>query len=616
MGGSARLHARRARTAPAPPRDIETPAVPDVTGLVLLDADAAVSCPVRTHNRFDPAVPDPGPGAAGQDGRPADEPTAARRATEAFRGRVLDALAAMPRAVDLRGLEHDWPGRFQATARAVAAGRRVIIGPALPPDAAGGRIGEPDALVLGEPAAGGGHGYDPVLVVRHQVLEPASSARDQRASSLARGLRLVRVRGTAVRPSREHDLLRLAHHRRVLESAGWAGGGAAYGGLIGTDRIGYERGVATVRRSPRRQAPPNRQLVLVWADLEAKRLRAEARTAGRGWRAHSALERYDHEFGFRRRIAVEAAARTPSPRVRPIVTAECQGCPWWSCCRPQLADDDLSLCIDKARPSAREIGLLRAMGVWTVGDLAGRDVDELLAALTPQVARPDETARRVRLAARRARMLRDGRTVERTTSGPLRLPPPGYAIDLDIETSADDTVYLWGFLVDDPDEPAGPRYVPFARFAELDRTGERELAREALCWLDERLAAHPGARVYHYSDYEVIHIRRIARTSDDPLLTGFARSRCRSNFSDLFGVVRANFFGVHGLGLKCIAHDGAGFSWRDGQAGGLNSQNWFDEAVHADEPERRRAAARRVLEYNEDDVRATRALRAWLRTLE
>ncbi|ERK54502.1 hypothetical protein HMPREF0682_1447, partial [Propionibacterium acidifaciens F0233] len=41
--------------------------MPDVTGLVLLDADAAVSCPVRTHNRFDPAVPDPGPGAAGQD---------------------------------------------------------------------------------------------------------------------------------------------------------------------------------------------------------------------------------------------------------------------------------------------------------------------------------------------------------------------------------------------------------------------------------------------------------------------------------------------------------------------------------------------------------------------
>ena len=80
--------------------------------------------------------------------------------------------------------------------------------------------------------------------------------------------------------------------------------------------------------------------------------------------------------------------------------------------------------------------------------------------------------------------------------------------------------------------------------------------------------------------------------------------------------MRANFFGVHGLGLKCIAHDGAGFSWRDGQAGGLNSQSWFDEAVHADEPERRRAAARRVLEYNEDDVRATRALRAWLRTLE
>lgn len=614
MGRAARrrARARQARRAGrALPQEAEAPALPsaDAGPVVLLDADAAVSCPVRTRNRFDPSVPDPGPVAPQERDEEAAE----------FRGRVLDALAAMGRSVDLRGLGDDRQARLRATADAVRAGRRVIIAPALPPDLVGGRTGEPDVLVLGEPAAGGGHGYDPVLIVDHQVLEAASPSRSQRAALLARGLRLVRIPGTEVRPTREHDLLRLAHHRRLLEAAGWAGGGAAHGGLIGTDRISCERGSPVVLRTPRRPAPPPSRLALVWADLGSRRLRTEARTASRGWRLHSSLDRYDHEFGFRHRIAVEAAGLAPAPasapRVLPVVTAECRTCPWWSWCRPQLADDDLSLCIDKARLGAREISLLRDMGVWTVPDLAGSDVESLVTALRPQVPHPDETARRLRLAARRARMIGAGHLVERTTAGPLRLPPAGRAIDLDIETSPDDRVYLWGFLVDDPDEAGGPRYVSFARFTDLDGPGELALACEAMAWLDAELTAHPRTMVYHYSDYEVIHIRRIAAAADDPALSTAAHGWCRTNFFDLFALVRGNFFGVHGLGLKRIAHDGAGFTWRDTEAGGLNSQAWFHEAVHAEDEEHRRAAARRVLDYNEDDVRATHALRAWLRTL-
>ncbi|RLP12624.1 TM0106 family RecB-like putative nuclease [Propionibacterium australiense] len=621
MGRSARrrARARRSQASGRPGSARAVVATPEPTGLVLLDADSAVSCPVRTHNRFDPTVPDPPPDAAGAAGRPPGEPPADRRATAAFRRRVLDTLAGMPRAVDLRGLGPDRAGRLEATARAVAAGRRIIICPALPHDVAGGRTGEPDAIILGEPAPDGGHGYDPVLVVRHRVLEQVSPVRRQRASSLAHNLRLVRLRGSVVRPGRVHDLLRLAHYRRILQAAGWASGESAHGGLIGTDHVRYDQGIATVRPASPRHMPPPSHLVLVWADLAARRLRTESRTALRGWRTHSALARYDHEFGFRLKIAAEAAGRTPAttraPRVWPVVTAECESCCWWLHCRRQLDDDDLSLRIDKARLNPQEVSLLRSMGVWTIRDLAGRDVDELIETLRSRLRRPDEAAGRVRLAARRARMLSSGRSVERTTRGPLRLPPEGYAIDLDIETSANDTVYLWGFLVDDPQAGTGPRYVPFARFTDLDRDGEQELAHEALTWLGEQLTAHPEARVYHYSDYEVVHIRRIAQASGDPVIAEFAHGDCASRFFDLFALVRANFFGVHGLGLKRIAHDGAGFSWRDEEAGGLNSQTWFDEAVHAAGAEQRREEAQRVLDYNEDDVRATHALRAWLRTL-
>jgi len=83
-------------------------------------------------------------------------------------------------------------------------------------------------------------------------------------------------------------------------------------------------------------------------------------------------------------------------------------------------------------------------------------------------------------------------------------------------------------------------------------------------------------------------------------------------FVDLLEIVKAHFFGVSGLGLKMIAKH-AGFSWRDDDPGGLNSQLWFAEAVHGVTPEVRAQARTRVLEYNEDDVSATSQLRAWLR---
>ena len=53
-----------------------------------------------------------------------------------------------------------------------------------------------------------------------------------------------------------------------------------------------------------------------------------------------------------------------------------------------------------------------------------------------------------------------------------------------------------------------------------------------------------------------------------------------THFVDLFTLVRAHFFGTNGLGLKTVAHAGAGFSWRDDDPGGLNSQGMTDRKTH------------------------------------
>ena len=128
------------------------------------------------------------------------------------------------------------------------------------------------------------------------------------------------------------------------------------------------------------------------------------------------------------------------------------------------------------------------------------------------------------------------------------------------------------------------------------------------------MVAGREAAVYHYSDYEVIRLNRLAHRlgAVGTWATGWAAE----HFVDLFEVVRRNYFGANGLGLKVVTAAVTGFTWRDEDPGGLNSQRWFAEAIGDPDEHVRELARVRVLEYNEDDVRATWHLRRWLREQE
>lgn len=565
----------------------------------VLDAYAARSCPVKVHNQFDPTVERPAPVqdeslyevfAGGKD----------------FEDRVLDAVLAAnaDRVVDLRPLMgSDWDTQEAATRAAVARGHPIIIKGILPLDLAGYRSGRPDLLLRGPDRHDGSPGYVPAEVKRHRMLERSgpSPDRPQFASSLERPLpgEAVELPALAVRRSREPDLLQMGHYWRLLEAAGFSAGGEPLAGVIGTDR------------------PPGAAAeVVAWIGLTDKIIRTFARTAADGWKRRSPLERYDHEHSFRVKVAHVAARRAQdsaaAPMVQPIKIPECDRCAWWSVCGPQLGQQDLSLRISKSPLDVREISVLRGFGIASITDLAGADLEALLPDYLPEVQHRVGAEGRLRTAYRRARLMSAGIDLERITDQPIELPGHELEIDLDIETSADDRVYLWGFLVDDRAGAGPPSYHSFARFEDLTSHGESALARQAMTWLLQ-LTEGRDAAVYHYSDFEVVHVGKLADRSGDPRIARGA-DRIRRLGVDMFGHVRAHFFGAHGLGLKVVAHAGAGFSWRDDDPGGLNSQRWFDDAVHLPDPADRQAAAQRVLKYNEDDVRATHALRAWLRT--
>lgn len=563
----------------------------------VLDAYAARSCPVKTFNTFDPTVTRPDP--------PLDE--SLRESFQGgsdFRDEVLDRMvAATPGAVDLRSLHREgatWEERLAACLAAMGAAAPLVVAGVLPLDLDGHRSGRPDALVLGDEHAPGAPGYWPLKVKPYRVREKQTGAATLQTSRLEAIGELSALPDQRYRTFREGVLLELAHHWRLLESCGFSSS-RPLAAVVGNDR----RGRSAASPAPNAPLPS-----ATWVDLTHKFIRTYSRTAGHKLR--SALDRYDHEHQFRVYVAEHALLRTgnddPPPVVRPIRVKECDWCAWWSVCRPQIDDDDLSLRISKTPLDVRELQTLLSLGITTVAELAEADVDALLPAYLPLTGHRDRSEQRLRQAARRASMLARGAMLERVTQDPIAVPRSAVEVDLDIETSDDGAVYLWGALVTDA---AGSRYHHFSAFEHLAADREIAVAVQFARWLVDLAATHPGLLVYHYSDYETVHLRRLAERSGDPALLQ-ACELIRDHFVDLFGHVRDNFVGVDGLGLKIVATRGAGFSWRDEEPGGLASQSWFNEAVDGPTPEIREAARVRVLQYNEDDARATLAVRAWL----
>jgi predicted RecB family nuclease len=80
---------------------------------------------------------------------------------------------------------------------------------------------------------------------------------------------------------------------------------------------------------------------------------------------------------------------------------------------------------------------------------------------------------------------------------------------------------------------------------------------------------------------------------------------------DVYEAVGENFVCPQGKGLKRIAPV-AGFSWRDPEAGGEASMEWYRLAVGYEGTVPDLPSRERILRYNEDDVWATKVLREWI----
>lgn len=457
----------------------------------------------------------------------------------------------------------------EATLRALADGATLVWGAALPADRPGGRAGLRCTL-----ASVPGGGYAPVLVVNHKVVDP----RRGRGSSTATVTRLLDW-APAADPSlrvRRHpaDLDKLVHAWRLLEAAGFAAPAP----------VGAVLGLGSARAVVHDLAP-----VLASAD-----------------RTHAT------------RLAVARGELETAPsRI-----GECRTCPWWEGwdapggpvegCRDRLVvHDDVSLVV-----GGGQVGPLRARGITTVAELAEAGPE-----------RPtDWNGEPFSDAVLRARAHRDGAVVVPKVARPM-IPRADIEVDVDLESHLDDGAYLWGTLLTLRDglplEPEG--YRPFVTWTPLPDADEGRAFARFWRWLtgirDRAAGQGRSFRAYCYSKsaengWMLSTAARfgpegsVAVVKGVPGVAEVRRFISSPQWVDVHESVATQFVSTSGLGLKVVA-PAAGFAWRDPEAGGEASMGWYRDARAARGVERD-AGHTRILTYNEDDVRATRAVREWI----
>lgn len=283
--------------------------------------------------------------------------------------------------------------------------------------------------------------------------------------------------------------------------------------------------------------------------------------------------------------------------------APCKLCWWYSVCKADVqARDDLSRIPELGR-SKRDV---LADRIGTVHELATANLDtfrqgkkSVFPGIGPDTLQKFKT---------RAQLLCD------PTSRPLLVQPvsfPQVDTELFFDIEVDpfrDCCYLHGFIERKFRNNVTERFVPF--FVDTPAGDqERQMFSAAL----EYMRSFHSVAIYYYSKYERTIYRKLRVKYPDVISEADLEQIFAPNLAiDLyFDVVKkATEWPTTDLSIKTLASY-LGFHWRDANPSGAASIEWYDKFVKEPIDENRM----RILEYNEDDCRATRVLLDGIRAL-
>ena len=271
-----------------------------------------------------------------------------------------------------------------------------------------------------------------------------------------------------------------------------------------------------------------------------------------------------------------------------ISRQRCNLCRWYSDCY-QLAQSQQHLSLIPGVSPLR-YSYLRSLNLNTLESLAGANIDSLEPTIETDVA--------IQLVRQAQSVLKNQVIFNSSPSINIDELPMPIELYFDIEAEPDLNLdYLLGVLVVNRSAKTETFY-PF--FAE-------EPQQEGLIWQQfiELVEQYPEAPIYHFCEYEVETVKRLAKCYNtpfervDPILARFVDVHER--------IKQAVTLPIQSYALKHIAR-WLGFEWQNPKANGQLCIYWYDQWLL----KRDRAYLDDILRYNEDDCRATLVVKDWL----
>ena len=301
-------------------------------------------------------------------------------------------------------------------------------------------------------------------------------------------------------------------------------------------------------------------------------------------------------YARRVRGRLEAFVAAPEP-TRPVPCADCPLCRWREVCAGDLAAADSLYRV--ANITRGQVAKLEAAGVGTMAALAARS--------EPVRGMAAETLARL--------VTQAGLQAGRAAGGPafaLRPAVAGKGFDL---LPAPDPGDIFYDIEGDPHVEGGLEYLhglwaPDTGFRAIwahDRDAERAALEAVLDAFRARIAAHPGARIYHYAAYEVTALRRLTALHGvgEAFLDRLLRER---RFVDLYAVVRGGVIASEAdYSIKSLeVFTGIERAGEVKTAGGsvVAYERWLEE--------RDDTILAEIEDYNRIDCVSTEKLRDWL----
>lgn len=286
------------------------------------------------------------------------------------------------------------------------------------------------------------------------------------------------------------------------------------------------------------------------------------------------------------------------------LVSSCKQSPWFNKCVSEAeAANDIALLY---RLDSRSHSALRQNGINTLKDAAKMDVGAL-----PKIPfATKEVLQRVKL---QAQSLMDGKLIWLAKP---QLPEPVLKIFFDIEGDPLlQTQYLFGFWVSGDSEfkfakvghvrkhKTDDRY--FLYFLAEDPSEEANLWKQFLQWLE--ILPDDDYAVFHYANYENSWTKKLAdKYGGSQKFTQF-----HSRLFDLENARKASvIFPLYFYSIKDIAKSKfVNFKWRNAKAGGAQSVFWYEQWLEEADCD----LLNDIIDYNEDDVRATEYFYLWLK---